>query len=193
DRVPQVREPVADVPADEVRERADDDDDQGADQQALPADARLRLGGGSRSRRGSRHVAGFRGMRWARKRPLSATNASNASDDVRPEIRALRYASSAASDASSLAPALSKAACRSASETNGTPPASCTCACDLMLAGIAGLWLMSVRKADVTAAIITEPASAVPIDAPRFVIVFCTPPTSGLRSSGTAETVTAPS
>ena len=38
-----------------------------------------------------------------------------------------------------------------------------------------------------------EPASAVPIDAPRFVIVFCTPPTSGLSSSGTAETVTAPS
>ena len=38
-----------------------------------------------------------------------------------------------------------------------------------------------------------EPASAVPIDAPRFVIVFWTPPTSGLCSSGTAETVTAPS
>ena len=39
----------------------------------------------------------------------------------------------------------------------------------------------------------TDPASAVPIDAPRFVIVFWTPPTSGLWSSGTAETVTAPS
>ena len=38
-----------------------------------------------------------------------------------------------------------------------------------------------------------EPASAVPSEAPRLVIVFCTPPTSGLSSSGTAETVTAPS
>ena len=38
-----------------------------------------------------------------------------------------------------------------------------------------------------------EPARAVPIDAPRFVIVFWTPPTSELCSSGTAETVTAPS
>ena len=48
-------------------------------------------------------------------------------------------------------------------------------------------------KTLVTAAIMSEPASAVPIEAPRFVIVFCTPPTSGLCSSGTAETVTAPS
>ena len=37
------------------------------------------------------------------------------------------------------------------------------------------------------------PASAVPIDAPSWVPVFCTPPTSPLCSSGTAETVTLPS
>ena len=39
----------------------------------------------------------------------------------------------------------------------------------------------------------TEPASAVPSDAPMLVAVFCRPPTSGLCSSGTAETVTPPS
>ena len=38
-----------------------------------------------------------------------------------------------------------------------------------------------------------EPARAVPSEAPRFVIVFCSPPTCGAFSSGTAETVTAPS
>ena len=36
----------------------------------------------------------------------------------------------------------------------------------------------------------TAPASAVPIDAPRFVAVFCRPPTSLLCSSGTDDTVT---
>ena len=38
----------------------------------------------------------------------------------------------------------------------------------------------------------TAPASAVPIDAPRFVMVFWMPPTCPVCSSGTAETVTAP-
>ena len=60
-------------------------------------------------------------------------------------------------------------------------------------AGIAGLCSMFAMNDAVTAAIMIEPASAVPSDAPRFVIVFWTPPTSGLSSSGTAETVTAPS
>ena len=44
-----------------------------------------------------------------------------------------------------------------------------------------------------SAPIRSEPAIAVPSEAPRFVIVFWTPPTSGLSSSGTADTVTAPS
>ena len=38
-----------------------------------------------------------------------------------------------------------------------------------------------------------DPATAVPRDAPRLVMVFCTPPTTSVSSSGTAETVTAPS
>ena len=52
---------------------------------------------------------------------------------------------------------------------------------------------MFARNEDVSVAIRIEPARAVPSEAPRFVIVFWTPPTSGLSSSGTAETVTAPS
>ena len=43
-----------------------------------------------------------------------------------------------------------------------------------------------------SAAIRTEPASAVPSEAPNWLAVFWRPPTSGLSSSGTAETVTAP-
>ena len=39
----------------------------------------------------------------------------------------------------------------------------------------------------------TAPARAVPIDEPSWVPVFCSPPTSPLCSSGTADTVTAPS
>ena len=44
-----------------------------------------------------------------------------------------------------------------------------------------------------SAAISRDPASAVPIEAPRLVAVFWRPPTAGLWSSGTAETVTLPS
>ena len=53
-------------------------------------------------------------------------------------------------------------------------------------------WIPLRNEVD-RAAIRMEPASAVPIEAPRFVAVFCRPPTSGLCSSGTADTVTAPS
>jgi hypothetical protein len=49
------------------------------------------------------------------------------------------------------------------------------------------------RNAPVSEVIKMDPASAVPTAAPRFVAVFCNPPTSGLTSSGMAETVTAPS
>ena len=42
-------------------------------------------------------------------------------------------------------------------------------------------------------AISTEPISAVPNEAPRLVAVFCSPPTSAVSASDTAETVTAPS
>ncbi len=105
----------------------------------------------------------------------------------------MAYASSASSVVLPLAPASSSAVFRSASETKGTPPASSTCASSFTRAGIAGFCWIFARNAVATVAIMTEPASAVPIDAPRFVIVFWTPPTSGLSSSGTAETVTLPS
>ena len=52
---------------------------------------------------------------------------------------------------------------------------------------------MFLRNDVVSAAMRIEPARAVPNEAPRLVIVFWTPPTSGLCSSGTADTVTAPS
>ena len=42
-------------------------------------------------------------------------------------------------------------------------------------------------------AISTDPISAVPIEAPRLVAVFCSPPTSAVSLSDTADTVTAPS
>ena len=59
--------------------------------------------------------------------------------------------------------------------------------------GTAGLLWMPVKNDAVSAEISTAPASAVPIEAPRLVNVFWRPPTSPLCSSGTAETVTAPS
>ena len=82
---------------------------------------------------------------------------------------------------------------KSASEMNWTPPPSLTVASSFTRPGMSGFCWMLVRKAAETAAIISEPASAVPSEAPRFVIVFWTPPTSALSLSGTAETVTLPS
>ena len=73
------------------------------------------------------------------------------------------------------------------------PPASSTSAALATSSGTSGLLLTPWRKLAVRAAISIDPASAVPRDAPRLVTVFCRPPTSALRSSGTAETVTAPS
>ena len=52
---------------------------------------------------------------------------------------------------------------------------------------------MPLKNDVVRAEMSTAPASAVPIDAPRLVKVFWMPPTSPLCSSGTADTVTAPS
>lgn len=67
------------------------------------------------------------------------------------------------------------------------PLASLTCAFDETCSGMAGLSWMPVKKDAVRAEISTAPASAVPMDAPRLVMVFCNPPTSPLCSSGTAE------
>ena len=58
------------------------------------------------------------------------------------------------------------------------PLASSTVACDETSAGTAGLDWIPVRNDAVSTAIKNEPASAVPIEAPRLVAVFCRPPTS---------------
>ena len=59
--------------------------------------------------------------------------------------------------------------------------------------GTSGFGSMPVRNDAVSAEMSTAPASAVPIDAPRFVTVFCSPPTSPLCSSGTDDDGHAPS
>ncbi len=82
---------------------------------------------------------------------------------------------------------------RSASERNGTPLASSVCALEATLAGTFGLPWMPVKNEVVNAEMSTAPASAVPIEAPSWVPVFWSPPTSPDCSSGTEDTVTAPS
>ena len=73
------------------------------------------------------------------------------------------------------------------------PPASSVCAFEATLAGTSGLSWMPVKNEAVSAEMSTAPARAVPIEAPSWVPVFCSPPTSPLFSSGTADTVTLPS
>ncbi len=73
---------------------------------------------------------------------------------------------------------------RSASEMNGVPAASFTFACAVTCGGTAGFSSIPFRNDAVSAAISSEPASAVPIEAPRLVAVFCRPPTSGLCRQG---------
>ena len=75
----------------------------------------------------------------------------------------------------------------------GAPPASWTSAVADRFSGTCGLSSIPDRNDEVSAEISTAPAKAVPIEAPMLVKVFWIPPTSGLRSSGTEETVTAPS
>ena len=131
-------------------------------------------------------------MRWVKNSATTASTARIASAARSPSSRASAYASTSR-PRSPGRPGLSSAASRSASETNGTPPASSTCACASRSAGSPGSAPRSSGTPRPATAIMIEPASAVPIEAPRFVIVFWTPPTSGLWSSGTADTVTAPS
>ena len=73
------------------------------------------------------------------------------------------------------------------------PSASSTVAVDVTSEGTSGFCSIPVRNDVVRAEMSTAPASAVPIDAPRFVTVFCRPPTSPACSSGTEDTVTLPS
>ena len=57
------------------------------------------------------------------------------------------------------------------------PPASSVCACDATAGGTAGLPWMPPRNEAVRAEMRMAPASAVPIEAPSWVPVFCRPPT----------------
>ncbi len=63
----------------------------------------------------------------------------------------------------------------------------------LTVLGTAGFAWTLVRKEDVSAAIMIDPASAVPMEEPRLVTAFWTPPTSADCACGTADTVIAPS
>ena len=106
--------------------------------------------------------------------PASTTRAARS-----PSSLACWLASRAAVAVSSLTSAWSSAAWRSASEMNGTPPASSTLAWALTESGTAGFCWIPVRNELVRKAIRIDPARAVPIEAPRLVPVFCSPPTSG--------------
>ena len=75
----------------------------------------------------------------------------------------------------------------------GIPPASSSAPWTATLSGTSGLFWMPVRNDAVSAEMSTAPARAVPIEAPSWVPVFWSPPTSPLCSSGTADTVTLPS
>ena len=75
----------------------------------------------------------------------------------------------------------------------GIPAASSTFAWDFTSGGTFGLFWMPVRNEVVSTAVMVEPASAVPMDEPSWDEVFCRPPTSEAFSSGTADTVAAPS
>src|SRR5262245_61292781 len=88
--------------------------------------------------------------------------------------------------------AVARASSSCASEMNGAPLDNITCAWVDTEAGTSGLLAIPDRNDEVSAAISTAPASAVPTEAPRLVTVFCSPPTSSVCSSGTAPTVTAP-
>ena len=60
----------------------------------------------------------------------------------------------------------------------GAPAARVTLACDFTSWGTLGFCWIPVKNEAVKAAIRTETARAVPIEAPSWVAVFCSPPTS---------------
>ena len=124
---------------------------------------------------------------------MSAMRASTARAARSPLIRLCAFSSTMASAVAGGTSAFCRAALRSASLTKGMPADNSTCALDASSFGMAGLEATDPRKVVVSTAMRMAPESAVPMEAPRFVTVFCTPPTSPLCESGTAETVTAPS
>lgn len=92
-----------------------------------------------------------------------------------------------------MTPALFNAPRSCVVDRNGTPAASSVVACCCTDAGTSGLFSIPEMIEVVKVAMSTDPISAVPREAPRLVAVFCSPPTSALCESGTAETVIAPS
>jgi hypothetical protein len=110
----------------------------------------------------------------------SASSASSASVARRPSTRAWSFASTMAGVVCSSTPACCNADFSCASEMNSPPADRRMFACAATWSGTAGFWSIPVRKEAVNAAIRTEPARAVPSDAPNWLAVFCRPPTSGL-------------
>ena len=108
-------------------------------------------------------------------------------------MRAVSFSSTMASAVFGGTWASSSAVFRSSSEMKGAPPASSVLAWDFTEAGTAEFCSMPVRNDVVRVAMTIAPVSAVPMEIPRFVIVFWSPPTSPLCSSGTEDTVTLPS
>src|SRR5664280_1045244 len=70
---------------------------------------------------------------------------------------------------------------------NGTPPTSSVDTWDLTASLTVGLSAMPASATLLRVAINTDPISAVPIEAPRLVAVFCRPPTSAVSSCETAD------
>src|SRR5438128_411976 len=133
------------------------------------------------------------GIRRLKNTAISAMTARTDRAALRPSRRAVSFSLTISSAVCGGTSALSSAVFRSLSDTNGMPAASSTCALEETFSGILGLSLMPLKNDELNAEMSTAPASAVPIDAPRLVNVFCRPPTSPLCSSGTDDTVTLPS
>ena len=118
--------------------------------------------------RGCLSAAGVVGRPRLKNSAISASTARTDSDARSPSRRASAFSSTMASPSPAGTPASSSAASRSASEMNGTPLVSSVCAFDERSSGTSGLLSMPVRNDAVSAEISTAPASAVPIEMPRF-------------------------
>src|SRR6478609_3484234 len=100
DRVPEVREPASNVPAEEIRDRADHDDDGSADEHAPPLEAPRRRG--RLGRRGDAHRLPTHRTTPYRHRSTSSATASVLAAKVTPHpLRAEAEKISSCSEASS--------------------------------------------------------------------------------------------
>src|SRR6266566_1268084 len=133
------------------------------------------------------------GICLVKKSAIAATIAMTNSAPRSAARRASAFTSNTAWMVASEAPYASSPIRAVVSETNGAPAPNVVCASALRLSGMLGLESTPWRNNVVRIVISTEPTRAVPSEAPRFKAVFCSPPTSELSLSGTADTVTAPS